>query len=190
MWLHYVTLKDHDFRAFLSKRSVLSTCRALTFTLSLLSFPSAKKAFSTLNIRTSLARCPNSGHRSPSLYSVMRQRLVARRCMKDREVNPAIKRASSRPWAEFNAGPPFPFRSISDLLIANESFKSRWHNFFLFSPVIFFSLPFLCPVIPFSKTITLAGIQRDESPSAAILVSLAICPPTFAATHILSCAAP
>jgi len=70
----------------------------------------SEKAFSTLNIRTSLARCLNFGRRSPSLHSVTRQKLVARRCMKDREVNPAIKRVSfrRRPWAKFNVSPPFP----------------------------------------------------------------------------------
>lgn len=80
--------------------------------------------------------------------------------MKDRELNSAIKRASPRrrPWAKFNASPPFPsfnswpFSSSSSLTSHSALIKSRWSLSRNFSPppTIFF-LPILCPVIPFWK---------------------------------------
>lgn len=54
--------------------------------------------------------------------------------MKDRELNSAIKRASPRrrPWAKFNASPPFPsfnswpFSSSSSLTSHSAPIESRW----------------------------------------------------------------
>lgn len=53
-------IKAHGFRAFLST-SVLSTRLTFTNDIFIILFY-GEEAFSTLNIRTSLARCPNFGH--------------------------------------------------------------------------------------------------------------------------------
>lgn len=117
--------------------------------------------------------------------------------MKDREVNSAIKRASPRrrPWAKFNASPPFPPPtprnswplSFSSSLSHSVPIKFWWLlSHFFFFPRLSSFFPFFLPLsrYPIFETITLAGIQRDEIPSATILVSLAICPPTLAVPHI------